>query len=58
MTLLGRLKEFLVESRRVLRITKKPSSEEFRQIVKVSGLGIILIGLVGFLIAMVKQMIV
>ncbi len=58
MTVLSRLKEFLVECRRVLRITKKPSTEEFRQIVKVSGLGILLIGLLGFLITMTKQIIV
>lgn len=56
MGILEKLKEFIVESRRVLRITKKPSGEEFRLIVKVSGLGIILIGVVGFLVQMAKQL--
>ena len=46
--------ETLREYGRVLRITKKPSNEEFRTIVKVSGLGMILIGLLGFLIQMIR----
>ncbi|MFH1376653.1 MAG: protein translocase SEC61 complex subunit gamma [Candidatus Woesearchaeota archaeon] len=43
-------KSFALQCKRVLRITKKPSNEEFKIIVKVSGLGILLIGLVGFII--------
>lgn len=49
-----KFKEFLVECRRVLRATKKPSREEFQTIVKVSGLGIVIIGLIGFLIGVIK----
>lgn len=58
MAFLVKVKEFTTESRRVLRVTKKPSGEEFRTIVKVSGAGIVLIGVVGFLVQMVKQFIV
>ncbi|WP_406671400.1 protein translocase SEC61 complex subunit gamma [Methanolobus sp. ZRKC4] len=35
---------------RVLKLTKKPSREEFQMIAKVAGLGILAIGFVGFLI--------
>lgn len=35
---------------RVLKLTKKPSREEFLTIAKVAGLGIIAIGMMGFLI--------
>ncbi len=35
---------------RVLKLTKKPSREEFLTIAKVAGLGIIAIGFVGFVI--------
>ncbi|MDY0386021.1 MAG: protein translocase SEC61 complex subunit gamma [Methanolobus sp.] len=35
---------------RVLKLTKKPSREEFLTIAKVAGLGILVIGFVGFLI--------
>ena len=51
-----RFKRFINESVRVLRITRKPNKEEFKTIVKVSGLGMVLIGLIGFIITMVKQL--
>lgn len=35
---------------RVLKLTKKPSREEFLTIAKVAGLGILAIGFIGFLI--------
>ncbi|MBI2133516.1 protein translocase SEC61 complex subunit gamma [Candidatus Woesearchaeota archaeon] len=56
MEFLLRIKEFILESRRVLRITRKPDNEELRTIVKVSGIGILIIGLVGFLMQMVIQL--
>ena len=56
-TVFKRIKNFFIESRRVFRITKKPTMEEFKIIVKVSGLGILLIGLIGFIINMVWQVI-
>ena len=49
-----KIKSFVRECIRVLRITKKPSGYEFKTIVKVSGIGILIIGLIGFLIQMVK----
>lgn len=49
-----KLKSFIGECLRVLKITKKPDAIEFKTIVKVSGLGILIIGLIGFIIQMVK----
>lgn len=43
----------LLEYKRVLKITKKPDMEEFKMIVKVTGLGMAIIGFIGFLISMV-----
>ncbi len=37
---------------RVLKVTKKPTMNEFKTIVKVTGLGMAIIGLVGFLLQM------
>lgn len=54
-TALSKLKRFYLESRRVLTVTKKPTKDEFKIIVKVSGLGILAIGFVGFLISAIKQ---
>ena len=49
-----KLRSFLGECLRVLRITKKPDAIEFRTIVKVSGLGILIIGAIGFVVQMIK----
>ena len=49
-----KLKSFINECVRVLRVTKKPDKVEFTTIVKVSALGILIIGLVGFVIQMVR----
>lgn len=54
-TISYKAKRFLNECVRVLRITKKPNKEEFKVIVKVSGLGIIVIGLIGFIIQIARQ---
>tara|TARA_Y100000310_G_scaffold288418_1_gene313994 strand:- start:334 stop:531 length:198 start_codon:yes stop_codon:yes gene_type:complete len=45
-----RMKRFFIESKRVLKVTKKPNKEEFKIIVKVTGIGILVIGLLGFII--------
>ena len=51
---IARFKRFLTECARVLRVTKKPDRVEFITIVKVSALGIFLIGVVGFTLQMIK----
>lgn len=51
-----KMKTFLKECMRVLRVTKKPDMPEFKTIVKVSGLGMLIIGMVGFIIQMIKAM--
>lgn len=48
--LLGKLKSLYYEYKRVLKRTKKPSREEFAEVVKISAAGMLLIGLVGFVI--------
>ena len=54
-TVITKLKRFGKECMRVLRVTKKPDSIEFKTIVKVSALGMLIIGLVGFIIQMAAQ---
>ncbi len=51
-----KIKDFLRECKRVLKITKKPDSFEFKTIVKISGLGIVIIGLIGFAIHFIKEL--
>ncbi|MBI2658017.1 protein translocase SEC61 complex subunit gamma [Candidatus Woesearchaeota archaeon] len=49
-----KIKSFIRECIRVLKVTKKPNSVEFKTIVKVSGLGILIIGSIGFIVQMAK----
>jgi len=49
-------KRFIKETVRVIRVTKKPNGEEFKNIVKVTGLGIAIIGVIGFIIFLIKQL--
>ncbi len=55
-SLISKFKSFVIECKRVFRVTKKPSNLEFKTIVKASGLGIIVIGLIGFIIHIIKQL--
>lgn len=56
-TLMQKLKKFYGECLRVLTVTKKPDKVEFKTVFKVSGIGVIIIGAVGFIITMIKQLI-
>ena len=47
--------ETLNEYRRVLQVTKKPNKDEFLTVFKVSGIGILIIGAIGFTINMLYQ---
>lgn len=49
-TLGSKIKTFLIECKRVFTITKKPTREELKTIVKVSGIGMSIIGAIGFII--------
>ena len=51
-----RLKRFFIECKRVLRVTKKPDKMEFKTIVKVSALGMAIIGVIGFIITLAKEL--
>ncbi len=52
-----KLRMWIQEYYRVLRVTKKPDKTEFSTIVKMSALGMAIIGLLGFTISMLKTLI-
>ncbi len=56
-TMWTRFKTFIRECVRVFKITKKPTKEEYKTISKVAGLGILLIGLMGFLVHLVTVLV-
>ena len=55
-SLLTRMYRFLRECRRVLKVTHKPTREEYITTVKVSAIGLAIIGMIGFLLTMIKQL--
>jgi protein transport protein SEC61 subunit gamma and related proteins len=53
----SKLRRFGRECIRVFKVTKKPGKEEFLTIAKVSGLGLTVIGLLGFAFVMIRTII-
>jgi protein transport protein SEC61 subunit gamma and related proteins len=51
MGIFGRLKSFILQSKRVWHVLKKPSAEEYKTIAKVSAIGILVLGAIGFIVA-------
>ena len=47
------IKGFYQKCKRVWMILRKPSREEFSMVAKVSAIGILIIGLIGFIISMI-----
>ena len=58
MRAIKKIKEFAVECKRVLKVTRKPGSKEFKTTLKITGLGILLIGFIGFIVQLVHQTII
>ncbi|AUB54743.1 MULTISPECIES: protein translocase SEC61 complex subunit gamma [Methanobacterium] len=48
---------FIKQCQRVLKVSKKPDREEYINVAKVTGIGIILIGVIGFIISIIGQLI-
>ncbi len=52
-----KLRQFISECRRVLKVTRKPTREELALLIKVTGAGISLLGLIGFTLTMLSLII-
>ncbi len=50
------VKQFYRECVRVYKVTKKPDKQEFMTIVKVSAVGILLIGAIGFIVHLIQRL--
>jgi protein transport protein SEC61 subunit gamma and related proteins len=50
------LKSFIEKCKRVWMVLKKPSREEFLKVAAVSAVGILIIGMLGFLISIVMKL--
>lgn len=50
------MKTFFKKCKRVWLVLKKPTKEEFQTTAKVSAIGIVILGILGFLISLVMKM--
>ncbi len=46
---------FMKMNQRVLRVARRPGREEYVNVAKITGLGIIIIGVIGFVISLITQ---
>jgi len=53
MGIAGRTHSFFLKCRRVWHVLKKPTKKELEQITKVSAIGILILGLLGFVVAII-----
>ena len=47
------IKGFIEDAKRIFTISKKPTKEEFLAMLKVVGLGIVIIGVIGYFISLI-----
>ncbi|WP_297509533.1 protein translocase SEC61 complex subunit gamma [Thermococcus sp.] len=52
-----KLRSFMAESKRVLLVTRKPGMKEFKMAVKITGIGMILIGTIGMIIRIIGYLV-
>lgn len=50
------VKKFIEESQRIIMVSKKPSNQEFWNMARATGLGIIVIAIVGYVIFLIKAL--
>ena len=48
-----RLKAFWLQARRVVLVSTKPDPDEFKVSTKITGLGMVIIGVIGFVVFMI-----
>lgn len=52
-----KLEKIWKDCKRVLKVSRKPDSEEYVQFSKITALGILVIGIIGFIIVLISQLI-
>ena len=52
-----RFDKFIKDSKRVLKVSRKPDRAEYFEFAKITALGILVIGVIGFVIVIIGQLI-
>ena len=51
------IEKFIKDSKRVLKVSRKPDGQEYIDLAKVSALGVLVIGAIGFAIVLIGSLI-
>jgi len=57
MMIVNKIKRMFSETRRILILTRRPKRSEYNETIKVTGAGILLMGIVGFLILFISRIV-
>ena len=49
--------KFFMDSKRIFRVSRKPTKEEYKRMALIIGIGIIIIGVIGFLIQLFFELV-
>lgn len=49
--------KFIKDSKRVLKVSKKPDKQEYLELAKVTSIGVVIIGAIGFVIFLIGSLI-
>ena len=49
------IREFIHQAKRVLHVARKPESDEYLNVAKVTGIGIVIVGVIGFIIKLISR---
>ncbi|WP_296878595.1 protein translocase SEC61 complex subunit gamma [uncultured Methanobrevibacter sp.] len=52
-----RFDKFVKDSKRVLKVSRKPDWPEYKELAKVTSIGVIIIGVIGFVIVLLGSLI-
>jgi len=52
---MGKIKDFIQDSKRIIKVSKKPNKDEYSTMIKITGIGIVIIGVIGFIIFLLFQ---
>ena len=55
MDLKERFDKFIKDSKRVLKVSRKPDGPEYIELAKVTSIGVLIVGAVGFVIVLIGQ---
>ena len=53
---MNNISQFLRQCRRVLYVSRRPDGDEYVNVAKITGIGIIIVGVIGFIVSLIAQL--